>query len=68
MSSYTVFTMLHFITWLSYHVACFMTGFWAGDIIGSFITHERPTTEHAINLLCAALLTLSCAILLWLCY
>ena len=68
MSNYTLYIGLYFITWISYHIACFITGFWAGDIIGSLITHERPTTEHALNLLCAVLFALACSIILWLCY
>lgn len=68
MSDYAVFTILHGITWILYHVACFTAGFWAGDVIGSLITHERPTKEHALNLLCAVLLALSCSTILWLCY
>lgn len=68
MSNYTVFIILHLITWILYHVGCFTAGFWAGDIIGSLITHERPTIKNALNLLGAVLLALSCSIMLCLYY
>ena len=56
--------ILYCITRVVYCVACLNAGYWAGDVVGTLIVHEKPTVENAVNLLCALLLTVSCGIIL----
>ena len=63
-----VYLALHFVLRAVHIAACGFSGWWIGQIIGAIIIRETPTREHALNLLCAVLLALSCSIIRCLCY
>ena len=63
-----VYLTLHFVLRAVHIAACGFAGWWLGQIIGAIIIRETPANEHALNLLGAVLLALSCSIILWLYY